>query len=1107
MMGETKDVLASEAAQMAPVMTSLASITAGFYQRYGQAKKERGVLDFSDFEQYTLALLLDREGRPTETAKALRERFEEILVDEYQDINPAQEAILQAIHGKSLVMVGDGKQSIYGFRQAAPQLFLEKHTRFDLESRDKGSGCDEVSHDGVLVKLAENYRSSQRVVRGINQVFDFCMTMESTGIDYAKDHRLVCAAPFSEEDRLWQSSDEKWGRSATELHLIHPGTGGIGAGEAGEAGAGEAGGAGDAGAGEADSEIMQADGTDDEGTDTDETVADGMDREDDLPGREGYLPGNASYGDDDDKPDPGVLEAEALFCARRIHALVGMPGEGAGESAGESVLNENGGTKPIRYRDIVILLPVIKRVAEVFATVLRNQGIPVYAEIGGGYFQAQEVQTAVSFLKVLDNPAQDIPLAALMLSPAIGFSPEELGRVRAAYLKADTRVGSVKWGNLYQALLYASLREEEIGVRGIRDFLEDLASHRRYARQSPVADVLLRFYESTGFLAISAAMAGGVQRKANLLALVQKAWEYEETNLQGLYPFIKYLEEMEKKGVDLSPASIIGEGEDVVRIMSIHRSKGLEFPIVILAQAGRKFNLKECSEDLLLHQEEGMASRVFLIGQRVKFDGAHHRLTAMKIREKVIAEEQRLLYVAMTRAQQRLILLATDKKAETKWLESPAQANSFMDWVGPAVAGGSETPNQNAWSCRVWSGEAQQHMPDQGAAMLPAPGQPQAGKPQAEQSQAEQSQAGQPQAGQPQAGQPQAGQPQAGQPQAEQSQAGQSQAGQPQAGQPQAGQPQAGQSQAGQPQAGQAINCSLFATDSIIQNAGKSNLDQGAEGSGWSFLSRQLAWRYPYAQASVLRAKLSVTQAKGRLYPVSSDDAEEALWNRDLSIGESEGPRFLRDGQGMTAAERGILLHRVLARIQPGIAYAKIDALAANERDDADERDDANERDDADERDDAVLGYLEELLGQMVDEGFLRHAEKDAVDRRMLAPFLSSDLFHRMADADREGFYQREASFTLAAPASRLYPELDLNAEEDTVVIQGIIDAYFTEGGRLVLVDYKSDRVEPGREDILLSRYEGQLRLYAEGLEAFTGKKVDEMVLYALQTGKALRLG
>jgi len=1102
--GETVDEIRGEIASMAPAMLELASIVGDFFARYEAAKRDKAVLDFWDIERYAAMLLFDENGEPTDTARELKSQYDEILVDEYQDINPVQEAIIQALRGESLVMVGDIKQSVYGFRQAAPRLFNAKYEAFK-----NGEG-------GVAIRLDDTYRSSQWLVNGINQVFDHCMTKKGFDLDYAKEGRFACGVPF--DDRAEPLRDAGAGLGALELHILDMS-------EIGQVGPtskykGELNPKTlestseskpesdpdtnpDANPGpdpDADLDFLSnTEGSPDrDDFERDDFERDGFGRDGfgrDDPGRgwaraldAGSDSGISTLPDDSSEtmPDIDSLRAEAMFCAARIKRLVR-------ESIWDRRTNA---LRPVRLRDIVILLPSMKGVAGVFEQALRDKDIPVFADIGGGYFQAQEVQVALSFLKVLDNPRQDIPLASLMLSPAVGFTPADLGHVRAAYRQARGEKESDparaaeeaveafegKWGGLYKALLYYAANPGA-GADGfaspgeIAGFIAEMDAYREYARRASVADVLTRFYEESGFLIMSSAMATGARRRANLLALVDRAREFEETNLQGLYQFMRYIDTLIKRGNDLSPAPSAGEGEDLVRIMSIHKSKGLEFPIVILGTTGRSFNMSDLREDLLIHESLGAASRVIMAERRVKYSGAYHMAVAQKLRAEAVAERMRVLYVAMTRAEQRLIALCADKQAgkrALRWSEekglyadNAGAANSFIDWIGPAVYGNMDR-DHNQWVSRIWRR-------DEIFAL------------------------------------------------------------------------DAAEDEAGA-KARRAIDGVSTERLAIVGDPAEkikglpmySSLSDGstADESPWDFVGRQLEWVYPWKSASEKSAKLSVTQAKGRLYPEDDPEAAPARWT-GIYTAIMDGPEFLRQDGGMNSAQRGTLLHRVLAKLRPAEAKAFIDTRSNTARI-TDTQSGVARSDDTldDTRTDVLIKmssarqFINDLLDNLIENEYITDKERDTVDTNMLAAYLLSGIFARVADADALGLCAREASFIMAVPASRLYPdtrqasadaeadknisshgaetgveagvETDAKSDDDQVVVQGIIDLYFEEEGSLVLLDFKSDNAAPGDEDRLIQRYSGQLRLYSEGLEKFTGKRVKEALIYSLPLGKTI---
>ena len=926
LLGENIRRIREELALMAPAMTGLAAVTQDFILAYAKAKEERAAMDFADIEHQALLLLTDGQGRPTELAKTLQERYLEVLVDEYQDINPVQEEILQAIAGQSFFMVGDVKQSIYGFRQAAPELFLQKYHTF----REKEEAWSLLKAQGRLtsreereepeeqaILLEENYRSSQVILEGINGLFDRLMQPELGGVDYRREGRFLCGSPRKAGALPFCRPDLGYG--PLELHLI-------------------------------------------------ETKPEG-------PGETGAEEGE----------DPAALELEALFLAKRIRDLLK-----------EEIWDEKAKLlRPVTYRDIAVLLPAMANVAEVFTETLQSRDIPVFADMGSGYFGAQEVETAVSFLKVVDNPRQDIPLAALLLSPVYGFTAAELAEIRL--VKRSCR--------LYEALVLFGKKGRGSLGRRVRNWLRGLRQYRSLARRDSMEHLLLRFYQDTGFLTLAAAMPGGRQREANLQALIFRARQFEESNLEGLYQFIRYLDALNKSGTDLSAAAVIGENEDVVRIMSIHKSKGLEFPIVFLATCGRRFNQREACQDVLLHPRLGLASVVLEPKRRVKYPGAYHLAVSGELQKESLAEEQRLLYVALTRARERLILVAALQKAEEKltvWQEAGPlkgsgqilQAKSFLDWLGPLISGQKTAAEKTGqgWQYRLWT--SAELMPG----LLPEE--------------------------------------------------------------------------------------ETRALWRAVVKEGGSLLPETPP--AYRKIAEKLAWQYPYAAAGGAPAKLSVTQARGRLYPEEDPESAKARWLAPLEPFHYDPPAFVAGKTHQQSLVRGTALHKVLSRIEPAQVYALMEQAT-------DPRQAAL----------AAADYLQALTRQLTEHAFLTPQEQELFEAEPLLTFMQSALFRRAAAADALGLCRKETSFAIQVPARRLYPDLAA-AGEDPVLIQGAIDLFFEEEGGMILVDYKTDRVEEGAqgEAKLVQNYRGQLKLYGEALARLTGKPVRQLLIYSLALGR-----
>ncbi|WLV25525.1 helicase-exonuclease AddAB subunit AddA [Aciduricibacillus chroicocephali] len=350
----------------------------------------------------------------------------------------------------------------------------------------------------------------------------------------------------------------------------------------------------------------------------------------------------------------------------------------------------NGSQRDLQYRDIVILLRSMTWAPQI-ADELKQLGIPVYAEISSGYFAAIEIKVMINLLKIIDNPRQDIPLASVLKSPIIGLNEDELARVRLADRK----------NALYDAVhQYMKLENDETAAK-LSVFMEKLSKFRMSAKQGALADLIWEIYRETGFYDFAGGMPGGRQRQANLRALYDRARSYERTSFRGLYRFLRFIERMEERGDDLGTARALSEQEDVVRIMTIHKSKGLEFPVVIVGAMDKQFNMQDLRMKHSLHKDLGFAMKYIDPGKRIIYPTLFYQaMNELKKRE-MLAEEMRVLYVALTRAKEKLLMVGnvnSFEKKRTKWLKAldepgwvlpvhlRASANSYMDWVAPALA-------------------------------------------------------------------------------------------------------------------------------------------------------------------------------------------------------------------------------------------------------------------------------------------------------------------------------------------------------------------------------------------------------------------------------------
>ncbi|MBX9971911.1 helicase-exonuclease AddAB subunit AddA [Cytobacillus firmus] len=600
-------------AEMKPHIESLVWLVKEFSIRFDQVKTEKGLVDFADLEHYCLEILssTDEEGRllPSEAALACRNQFKEVLVDEYQDTNMVQEAILQLVTAESeengnLFMVGDVKQSIYRFRLAEPNLFLGKYTRFGRDGEEAG----------LRIDLARNFRSRKEVLHGTNYIFKQIMGTSVGEIEYDQAAELVKGAPYSESQE-----------HPVEITII------------------------------------------------------------DLEGNEKNEPEPESMDEGFDSEDLAQSQLEARFMASKIKEII--------ENRKEVYNTKTQSGRPAKYRDIVILLRSMTWAPQIMEE-FKQQGIPVYANLSSGYFEATEVAIMMSLLKVIDNPYQDIPLASVLRSPILGLTEEELAQIRIHNQR----------GSFYEALTSFCRNDPNLETgelyEKVRPFFDQLKDWRVMARQGSLSELIWHLYRETRFFDFVGGMPGGKQRQANLRALYDRARQYEATSFRGLFRFLRFIERMRDRGDDLGAARALGEQEDVVRLMTIHSSKGLEFPFVFIAGLARSFNTMDLKKPYMLDKEFGFAAKYVNAEKRISYPSLPQIAFKRKKKMEMLAEEMRVLYVALTRAKEKLFLVSSVKSADKKinqWLQASehkewllneydrASANSYLDWIGPSL--------------------------------------------------------------------------------------------------------------------------------------------------------------------------------------------------------------------------------------------------------------------------------------------------------------------------------------------------------------------------------------------------------------------------------------
>lgn len=593
--------LTREAAKIAePAKRELVALTLEFSRRFAEKKRKRNIVDFSDMEHLALQILVTRkdgECVPTDIAKGYAEYFAEIMIDEYQDSNLVQELILTSISkktlgGNNLFMVGDVKQSIYRFRQARPELFMEKQETYTL-----------TASTSQRVNLSKNFRSRKEVLDTVNFLFERMMTKELGNITYDAEAALYLGADMPEPEK---NSDVQ-----SELMLLS------------------------------------------------------LPEEDDT----------------EEKLDKAEMEASMIAC--KILEML--------ESA-KVTDKKTGQLRPAKLGDMVILLRSMTGWSDTFSNVLGAYGIPTVTGSSTGYFSAMEIQTVLNFLRILDNCKQDIPLSAVLHSPIGNLTSQEMAKIRATFPEVPYHEACIR---------YAAEGEEAVLCKKLNDFWKLTENLRKKAEYLPIHKLLWEIYDQTSYEQLVKIQPNGAVRAANLQMLIQKALDYESTSYRGLFNFVRYIENLQKYEVDYGVAESSVGNENAVRIMSIHKSKGLEFPIVFVSGLAKKFNKQDARERIAMHSDLGLGCDAIDPERRIKLPTLHKKMIQKQIELESLGEELRVLYVALTRAKEKLIMTGTLKNAPEEVLglarerelcqrgryESLCGGSSFLDWILQVSAG------------------------------------------------------------------------------------------------------------------------------------------------------------------------------------------------------------------------------------------------------------------------------------------------------------------------------------------------------------------------------------------------------------------------------------
>ncbi len=950
----------------------LVSLTLTFKKMLDQLKRDRNVIDFSDMEHFALQILLKRDENgkivPGNTALELQDYFAEIMIDEYQDSNEVQELLLKCISGEekgryNRFMVGDVKQSIYKFRLARPEIFMEKYDTYVIN--------DKSSHQ-VRIDLSMNFRSRREVTDATNFICSQLMTASVGNVEYDNRAALYVGASYPEPEHM----DERY-IYQTELMIATP-----------------------------DSLLVQEGDTE-----------------------------TQKYSE---------KEIEAVMVAERIRQIVGeFPITDAA----------TGEVRPAKYSDIVLLFRATAGWDEDFRRILSEQGIPVHVTSRAGYFETLEIQGIVNFLRVLDNPLQDIPLFGVLKLPFFDFTETDITCIRCFARdfmeqqeqqeqqedKADKKRRKLflyEQVQLYYNQVYhletastdqkfeGEIRpENRVSQTKLERFFKMITEYRKRIAYTPIKELLQQLIADTSYDAFVGSMPGGDQRMANIELLLEKAGAFQNTSFYGLFHFIRYLETIQEQDVDFGEANILDENADVVRIMTIHKSKGLEFPICFVCGLSKQFNQMDMRKSILMDVELGVGVDYIDPTLRLKRKTMRKNVVAQRMKEDTRGEDLRVLYVALTRAKEKLILTGYlgdfDKKLANNvylTMESAEKlpysvlmgANSYMDMILAALI---------RHSCM------RELLEERGFEYIRYP-LPYREIPigvtlyQETESQAEK------------------------------------------------------------------IRTQLKKQGkSIALEEELSKASVYSDAALKTVLYEKLHYVYPHSDLEGLTVKTTVSELKKASYEEAfAESAELVVLPREHYI-----PDFaLEEAENITEVSETDptdteIPHarKALSGIQYGTAVHKImELLSFSEKLNTDKK--------------QLYAILKGEQTQWIAEGTVTADELACVGINRIRNFFQSSLAKRMIAANARNELFKEQPFVLGISADQLKPDFP---PTETILIQGVIDVFFYENEEIVLADYKTDKVSCKEE--LIQRYKNQLDYYQKALEQITGKRVKERYLYS----------
>ena len=863
-----------------------------YSQRFSEKKRSKNMIDFGDMEHFALQILKDEN-----VASEYKKRFKEVMVDEYQDSNYIQEAILTSVStvkegNYNMFMVGDVKQSIYRFRLSRPELFMEKFNTYSLKESKK-----------QRIDLHKNFRSRKEVLDSTNFIFSQIMTKSLGGIEYDDQAALHYGADYEET----------------------------------------------------------------EGNDAEILIVD-LDLE----------------SEDETKIEETSKELEARAIARRMKQLM---------EEKEILDKETKQYRKVKYKDMVILTRSLKGWTDEFAKILNREGIPTYTGTKEGYFETQEIRTILDYLRVLDNPRQDIPMASVLTSKIVGLKGEELAKIR----------GREKELPFYECVKeYAGSGEDLVLRKKIEKCLEKMEYFREMIPYTAIHELLWKILEETGYLYEVAVMPGGEQRAANVQMLLEKAKVFEGTSYKGLFNFVRYIEQLKKYDVDYGEANVLDEQMDAVRLMSIHKSKGLEFPIVFVAGMNKRFNQQDVRGEIVLHPTLGLGVDAVDLTKRTKTPTILKKASQREVFFENMGEELRILYVALTRAKEKLILTGTMSNIENK-IKSYAKikdrkevslpfsvltgAGTYFDWILPCFVRNKsmkEIFEQFEISSPFSNPLYEKEVP---------------------------------------------------------------------------------------------VSIKIMNLEELVKEEMEEEMESELSRDillNWDCeeeysplfsekLKEQFSYIYPFEDQQTMKLKFTVSELKKR-----------------QSLKEESGELLYQDQETAPVILKKLEEEQTLKGAARGSAYHKVMELLDFSKD----------------YDDHIL---KEEIRHFYEQGKLSEEMYRSIYRKDIMAFLNTDIAKRMKNAARKECLFKEQPFVLGVDAEEIYPEID---SDETLLIQGIIDAWFFEEDKIVVLDYKTDYVTEEQE--LKNRYKDQLEYYGRALGQLTGKKVKEKKIYSFKLKKEI---